>query len=149
MYTPPPANVRLNGPVFDFVSCDLPFPHHPFVLPILNTLGSFHHDRLSLFRFNLSSRSSSPFPTPCAHAQTERSRQANYRYISGYTTIYHVSTHSAHMLSKRNSQVQYKKKVEAEGPKLHYTHDSSSPMPQGTEEIISNRNVMEPTLLRL
>ena len=55
-------------------------------------------------------------------------------------------------LSKRNSQLQYKTEVKAEGrPKLHrYTmtpyHPTESP---GTEEVISNRDVMETPLQKL
>ena len=75
---PPPPNVTLNELAFDFVSCDLPFPHHPFVLPILNTLGSFH-PTIGFPSFVLISHPAHPpsFPTLRARAQPEGSRQTN------------------------------------------------------------------------
>jgi len=105
---------------------------HPRILPL--------HDRLSLFRFNLSSRPFSLSHTPRAHAQTESSRQTNYRYISGYTPHLHISYRTG--IVEYNTKCWSKQKGQSSITPIA----PRRPMSSGTEEIISNRNVMEPTL---
>ena len=142
--TPPPANVRLNEFVFDFVSCDLPFPNRPFVLPILNTLGSFH-STIGFPSFVLISHPAHPPPFP--HFAPTRGQRVLVKPTTGTFQDIHLFTMNLHisarMLSKRNSQLQYKKtRSKQDGQSSITPMTPRRPMPPGTEEIISNRNVM-------
>lgn len=139
--------------LFDLVSCDLPFPDPPFVLPILYSLGSFH-STIGFASFVLISHPAHP-PLLFPHLAPARSKRGpvkptigTFQDVRVFPMYLHTPTHMF-CVSKGDSQVQNKTRSKPKGQSSIVPMTPHRPKPPGTEEIISNRNVMEPTLQRL
>ena len=120
----PPRSMRLS---FDWLSRHLPYPIHPFILPILNSLGPFHPTPpIDLAPFVLISHPAHypSFPTPsAAGAISSVPTTDTFHDVHIFTMYLHISLLIC-CVSKRNGQLQNKNEVTARGPKppLHPHH---------------------------